>query len=222
MLYQIDHPDSLVPNFQIPTNRAGLIEYRCHPFWSQKYCPSHEHDNTARCCSCERLEVSIKTIEISSQVINYSSAYQARMRLRFLPLVLTTIPHDFTVLECKIHFFGRWAEFVPRMHGICYHGHRGLPTALPFHPRLLWRDEHEDRSTNSHASSWKTGAKWSYCWGEACNIPSFTLFFPSITIKQFIWSVLIFCRASITCLRLEVYAFLKSRLSPVYVFVELQ
>ncbi|CAL5349931.1 unnamed protein product [Camellia sinensis] len=41
---------------QIPTNGAGLIEYRCHPFWSQKYCPSHEYDNTARCCSCERLE----------------------------------------------------------------------------------------------------------------------------------------------------------------------
>ncbi|XP_028113597.1 protein DA1-related 2-like isoform X1 [Camellia sinensis] len=40
----------------IPTNGAGLIEYRCHPFWSQKYCPSHEYDNTARCCSCERLE----------------------------------------------------------------------------------------------------------------------------------------------------------------------
>ncbi|KAI8015891.1 Protein DA1-related 2 [Camellia lanceoleosa] len=42
---------------EIPTNGAGLIEYRCHPFWSQKYCPSHEYDNTARCCSCERLEV---------------------------------------------------------------------------------------------------------------------------------------------------------------------
>ncbi|KAJ0732428.1 putative transcription factor interactor and regulator LIM family [Helianthus annuus] len=41
---------------EIPTNGAGLIEYRCHPFWSQKYCPVHEHDNTARCCSCERLE----------------------------------------------------------------------------------------------------------------------------------------------------------------------
>ncbi|KAF3621769.1 Protein DA1-related 2 [Capsicum annuum] len=40
----------------IPTNAAGLIEYRCHPFWSQKYCPSHEHDITKRCCSCERLE----------------------------------------------------------------------------------------------------------------------------------------------------------------------
>ncbi|PON49407.1 Protein DA1-like [Trema orientale] len=40
----------------IPTNRAGFIEYSRHPYWSQKYCPSHEHDNTARCCSCERLE----------------------------------------------------------------------------------------------------------------------------------------------------------------------
>ncbi|XP_020961404.1 protein DA1-related 1-like [Arachis ipaensis] len=40
----------------IPTNPAGLIEYRAHPFWVQKYCPSHEHDNTPRCCSCERME----------------------------------------------------------------------------------------------------------------------------------------------------------------------
>ncbi|XP_044511788.1 protein DA1-like isoform X2 [Mangifera indica] len=40
----------------IPTNPAGLIEYRAHPFWSQKYCPSHEHDGTPRCCSCERME----------------------------------------------------------------------------------------------------------------------------------------------------------------------
>ncbi|KAK7834642.1 protein da1 [Quercus suber] len=41
---------------QIPTNPAGLIEYRAHPFWIQKYCPFHEHDNTPRCCSCERME----------------------------------------------------------------------------------------------------------------------------------------------------------------------
>ncbi|ONI32763.1 hypothetical protein PRUPE_1G384500 [Prunus persica] len=27
-----------------------------HPFWVQKYCPSHEHDTTPRCCSCERME----------------------------------------------------------------------------------------------------------------------------------------------------------------------
>ncbi|KAL2531925.1 Protein DA1-related 1 [Abeliophyllum distichum] len=38
---------------QIP---VGLIEYRAHPFWKQKYCPSHEHDGTPRCCSCERME----------------------------------------------------------------------------------------------------------------------------------------------------------------------
>uniref|UniRef100_A0A2N9FDF8 LIM zinc-binding domain-containing protein n=1 Tax=Fagus sylvatica TaxID=28930 RepID=A0A2N9FDF8_FAGSY len=45
-----------ITEHEIPTNGANLIEYRCHPFWSQKYCPLHEHDNTVRCCSCERLE----------------------------------------------------------------------------------------------------------------------------------------------------------------------
>ncbi|MQL75984.1 hypothetical protein Taro_008354, partial [Colocasia esculenta] len=40
----------------IPTNMAGLIEYRAHPFWNQKYCPSHELDGTPQCCSCERME----------------------------------------------------------------------------------------------------------------------------------------------------------------------
>uniref|UniRef100_A0A0D9VWI8 LIM zinc-binding domain-containing protein n=1 Tax=Leersia perrieri TaxID=77586 RepID=A0A0D9VWI8_9ORYZ len=40
----------------IPTNKNGLIEYRAHPFWMQKYCPAHENDGTPRCCSCERME----------------------------------------------------------------------------------------------------------------------------------------------------------------------
>ncbi|XP_057979092.1 protein DA1-related 2 isoform X2 [Malania oleifera] len=53
---EMTHPKCEVCHQFIPTNEAGLIEYRCHPFWSQKYCPAHEHDNTARCCSCERLE----------------------------------------------------------------------------------------------------------------------------------------------------------------------
>ncbi|XP_050212212.1 protein DA1-related 2 isoform X2 [Mercurialis annua] len=53
---ELTHPKCEVCHQYIPTNDAGLIEYRCHPFWSQKYCPSHEHDHTARCCSCERLE----------------------------------------------------------------------------------------------------------------------------------------------------------------------
>ncbi|KAF2296152.1 hypothetical protein GH714_036398 [Hevea brasiliensis] len=52
----LTHPKCEVCLQYIPTNEAGLIEYRCHPFWSQKYCPSHEQDNTARCCSCERVE----------------------------------------------------------------------------------------------------------------------------------------------------------------------
>ncbi|XP_076888740.1 protein DA1-related 1-like isoform X2 [Bidens hawaiensis] len=50
------HPKCDVCKNFIPTNAAGLIEYRAHPFWQQKYCPSHEHDRTPRCCSCERME----------------------------------------------------------------------------------------------------------------------------------------------------------------------
>ncbi|WOH10683.1 hypothetical protein DCAR_0730153 [Daucus carota subsp. sativus] len=50
------HPKCDVCKNFIPTNAAGLIEYRAHPFWEQKYCPSHEHDMTPRCCSCERME----------------------------------------------------------------------------------------------------------------------------------------------------------------------
>ncbi|KAL9673867.1 hypothetical protein QQ045_030129 [Rhodiola kirilowii] len=53
---ELTHPRCGVCHQFIPINGAGLIEYRCHPFCAQKYCPSHEHDNTARCCSCERLE----------------------------------------------------------------------------------------------------------------------------------------------------------------------
>ncbi|KAJ9703342.1 hypothetical protein PVL29_004937 [Vitis rotundifolia] len=51
-----NHPRCDVCRNFIPTNAAGLIEYRAHPFWMQKYCPSHEHDGTPRCCSCERME----------------------------------------------------------------------------------------------------------------------------------------------------------------------
>ncbi|XP_057541864.1 protein DA1-related 1-like isoform X1 [Amaranthus tricolor] len=50
------HPRCDVCQNFIPTNAAGLIEYRAHPFWMQKYCPSHEYDKTPRCCSCERME----------------------------------------------------------------------------------------------------------------------------------------------------------------------
>lgn len=50
------HPRCDVCKNFIPANSAGLIEYRAHPFWIQKYCPTHELDSTPRCCSCERME----------------------------------------------------------------------------------------------------------------------------------------------------------------------
>ncbi|KAG5050957.1 hypothetical protein JHK87_003155 [Glycine soja] len=53
---ELHHPRCDVCKNFIPPNSAGLIEYRAHPFWLQKYCPSHERDGTPRCCSCQRLE----------------------------------------------------------------------------------------------------------------------------------------------------------------------
>ncbi|XP_019174753.1 PREDICTED: protein DA1-like [Ipomoea nil] len=53
---ELYHPKCDVCKNFIPTNASGLIEYRAHPFWSQKYCPFHERDGTPRCCSCERME----------------------------------------------------------------------------------------------------------------------------------------------------------------------
>ncbi|KAG0617179.1 hypothetical protein M758_5G170200 [Ceratodon purpureus] len=53
---ELFHPKCEVCLNFIPTNPAGLIEYRSHPFWNQKYCPRHERDGTPRCCSCDRIE----------------------------------------------------------------------------------------------------------------------------------------------------------------------
>ncbi|KAG6729485.1 hypothetical protein I3842_01G031400 [Carya illinoinensis] len=50
------HPRCEVCKNFIPANSEGLIPYREHRFWKNKYCPSHEHDGTPRCCSCERME----------------------------------------------------------------------------------------------------------------------------------------------------------------------
>ncbi|BBN18258.1 hypothetical protein MPTK1_8g01060 [Marchantia polymorpha subsp. ruderalis] len=53
---ELFHPKCEVCHNFIPTNRAGLIEYRSHPFWQLKYCPSHETDRTPRCGSCDRIQ----------------------------------------------------------------------------------------------------------------------------------------------------------------------
>ncbi|KAK3128544.1 hypothetical protein QOZ80_6BG0463240 [Eleusine coracana subsp. coracana] len=53
---ELFHPKCDVCKNFIPANINGFIEYRAHPFWLQKYCPSHEVDDTPRCCSCQRME----------------------------------------------------------------------------------------------------------------------------------------------------------------------
>ncbi|MCO5576255.1 hypothetical protein L7F22_030064 [Adiantum nelumboides] len=53
---QLSLPKCDVCKNYVPVNSGGLIEYRAHPFWQQKYCPKHETDGVPRCCSCERFE----------------------------------------------------------------------------------------------------------------------------------------------------------------------
>ncbi|XP_060193714.1 protein DA1-related 1-like [Lycium barbarum] len=60
------HPKCDVCKNFIPTNSAGVIESRAHPFWLQKYCPSHENDGTPHCCSCERME----PVDARYQILN--------------------------------------------------------------------------------------------------------------------------------------------------------
>ncbi|KAF8117241.1 hypothetical protein N665_0012s0242 [Sinapis alba] len=48
-------PNCYVCRKKIPSTNEG-IKYHKHPFWEDKYCPSHDDDGTAKCCSCERLQ----------------------------------------------------------------------------------------------------------------------------------------------------------------------
>ncbi|KAG0578826.1 hypothetical protein KC19_4G051900 [Ceratodon purpureus] len=50
------HPKCEICFHHIPQNARGQIEYRSHPFWSQRYCPKHETDGSRCCCSCDRIE----------------------------------------------------------------------------------------------------------------------------------------------------------------------
>jgi hypothetical protein len=69
---------------QIPTNMNGLIEYRAHPFWLQKYCPSHEMDGTPRCCSCERMEVVQFEFGVVTTLLGYISCCMPKLS-QFIP-----------------------------------------------------------------------------------------------------------------------------------------
>ena len=82
-------------SIQIPPNSAGLIEYRAHPFWLQKYCPSHERDGTPRCCSCQRLEVSYIRSQIFFIIFCYQQADTDVSHLSLLSLFLSfSFPYE--------------------------------------------------------------------------------------------------------------------------------
>eukprot|EP00882_Tetradesmus_deserticola_P008575 GHRQ01009043.1.p1 GENE.GHRQ01009043.1~~GHRQ01009043.1.p1 ORF type:complete len:380 (+),score=110.79 GHRQ01009043.1:620-1759(+) len=53
---QLFHPVCSVCGQFIPEGPSGHTEWREHPFWRLKQCPSHYADSTVSCCSCGRLQ----------------------------------------------------------------------------------------------------------------------------------------------------------------------
>lgn len=200
---------------QIPTNDAGLIEYRCHPFWNQKYCPSHEYDKTARCCSCERLEVNVVKYEknISTLIIGKPISFFFFHKSLFFFLCCDQ------VMGCEILHVRRWEKSMSRMYGNRDNRHWRLPTALPCDKRLLRRNVHETWSTNSHASCSKRSSQWCYRRREKCNPWSLDLYitFFSLSFSERVRFIIPFFthRDTITCLRHGVYVCLKNKQSQV-------
>ncbi|KAL3031951.1 hypothetical protein AAZX31_02G057100 [Glycine max] len=92
---ELHHPRCDVCKNFIPPNSAGLIEYRAHPFWLQKYCPSHERDGTPRCCSCQRLEVSYIRSQNFFVIFCYQQADTDVSHLSLLSLFLSfSFPYE--------------------------------------------------------------------------------------------------------------------------------
>ncbi|CAI5504704.1 unnamed protein product [Closterium sp. Naga37s-1] len=55
---QLFHPKCAVCQDFIRPNPAGMINFRSHPFWGDKWCPAHMTDSTPSCTSCSRLQQS--------------------------------------------------------------------------------------------------------------------------------------------------------------------
>ncbi|WIA18924.1 hypothetical protein OEZ85_003595 [Tetradesmus obliquus] len=53
---QLFHPVCSVCKQYIPEGPSGQTEWREHPFWRLKQCPSHYADGSVSCCSCGRLQ----------------------------------------------------------------------------------------------------------------------------------------------------------------------
>ncbi|CAI5998422.1 unnamed protein product [Closterium sp. NIES-65] len=53
---QLFHPKCTVCQDFIRPNPAGMINFRSHPFWGDKWCPAHMTDSTPSCTSCSRLQ----------------------------------------------------------------------------------------------------------------------------------------------------------------------
>lgn len=192
----------------------GLIEYRAHPFWLQKYCPSHEVDGTPRCCSCERMEVrSITMFEFINLIQHtWSDMLLLQNFDQFIKKWLVLL----SAKGIKICIAGRWSQTLPRVPWFCSYGYERVPTSLSWNTGILWRPKYESGTTSSLASCRKTGFKWSHGRREDCMLTKagqsmILLFFTILMLVNILFPVE--TRVTTIFQKQEVYAYQKSKLS---------
>lgn len=134
---------------QIPTNTAGLIEYRAHPFWAQKYCPKHEHDRTSRCCSCERMEVISIAWTTFFMCVCVREVFSGLMFFFLLSYVAT---------RHKICCPWWWPQPLPRVSGFCNNGYWPVSTSISWYTRILWKFKYEGGTASAVALGWETSS----------------------------------------------------------------
>ena len=47
---------------QIGVKENNMIEFKTVAYWNEKFCPSHDSDNTPHCTSCARLQVPVYAV----------------------------------------------------------------------------------------------------------------------------------------------------------------
>lgn len=153
-------------------NAGGLIEYRAHPFWPQKYCPSHEHDGTPRCCSCEKMEVSLSIVQ---KTLDYEKTKW------WWHLVADAAG------RCQIFASWGWKKALSRVFGLFDNGHSRVPASLPWNTRLLRRPKHEGGAASSFALSRKTSSKRSHGRREKGLTHSSSMYHFFLSVKLWCW-----------------------------------
>ncbi|XP_051150074.1 protein DA1-like isoform X2 [Andrographis paniculata] len=172
------HPKCDVCRQFIPVNRAGLIEYRAHPFWSQKYCPRHDQDGTPRCCSCERMESwDTRFAPLNDgRKLCLECLDSAIMGTKECQPLFNDIQRFFEVLNMKL--MQKVPLFLVEKHalnevmGVERHGHHHTPETRG----VCLTEERNDNTQQQQQQQWRIGAE-PFALGRHCEVTAIIILF---------------------------------------------